>query len=217
MSPQSQDTSMQMLESLALAGMGKPTRVVEPCEIVRQITANDLPLLAQEAREHNWTKDDSPTRMLQTLRSGHHQLAQLLAADVAVAEASLITGRSPDGIYALRNDPAFKELMAYYVQQQEGRDFDAYKRLVVLGGTAMEILQERLEDDPEKFTNNELRQLVESSMDRSAAPAKGDPRMASGKSSGLNVNINFVPARPTGPVVEVEATEVKLIEEKSDA
>ena len=206
---------MNMLESLALASLGRP---VEPCEVVRRITPEDLPLLAQEAKEHNWARDASPTRMLQALRSGHHQLAQLLAADVPVAEASLITGRSPNGIAALKNDPAFKELMAYYVQQQEGRDFDAYKRLVVLGGTAMEILQERLEDEPDKFSNNELRQLVESSMDRSAAPAKGDPRAANGQGAGLNVSINFVPARPTGPLVDVESSDVKLIEgEKSDA
>ena len=44
------DTTMQMLETLAVAGLGVP---VEPCEIVREITREDLPLLAQEQREHN--------------------------------------------------------------------------------------------------------------------------------------------------------------------
>jgi hypothetical protein len=59
---------------------------------------------------------------------------------------------------------------------------------------------------------------MESTMDRSAAPAKGDPRSGAGQKSGLNVNINFVRANPSGPVIEVEGTEVKqLTEEKNDA
>lgn len=211
--PKSQDSTMQMLETLALAGMGAPVR--EPCDIVRDILPRDLPVLANEAREHNWS-GDSAARMLQTIRTGHHQLAQLLAADVSMVDASMMTGRSTKSITALLNDPAFKELMAYYKEQQGERDFDAYKRLVTLGGTAMEILQERMEDSPDKFSNNELRQIVESSMDRSAAPAKGDPRSAQGKSAGLNVSINFVPSRPMGAVVEGEVLDVKAIEEKKE-
>ena len=80
-------------------------------------------------------------------------------------------------------------------------------------------LQERIEQEPDRFTNNELRQLVESTMDRSAAPAKGDPRGAAGKSAGLSVNINFVEAKPSGPVIDAESTlvEVKQIEEKEHA
>ncbi len=202
---------MQMLEGLALAGMGKP---LEPCEVLRDIRPNDLPILAQEVKERNWTRDESPTKMLQTLRLGHHHLAQLLAAGVSPTEASFITGRSTSTIYSLQTDPAFVELLAYYAAQQNERDFDAFKRLVTLGGTAMEILQERLEESPDKFTNNELRQLIESSMDRSAAPAKGDPRGAQGAKAGLSVNINFVPAK--APIVELDASEVLQIEgEKS--
>jgi len=207
--PAPRDSTMQMLEAVALAGMGRP---LEPCEILREIEASDLPLLAQEQREHNW-KVDSPDKLLQTLRTGHHKLAQLLAADVSAADASLMTGRSPSSISALKSDPAFQELLAYYKEQQSGRDFEAYDRLVTLGATAMDVLQERIEDNPDRFTNNELRQLVESTMDRSAAPAKGDPRQNAGKQQGLNVNINFVPARPVQAIVEGEIVELKAIEE----
>jgi hypothetical protein len=213
--PKSQDTNMQMLEAMALSGLGKP---IEPCEVIRDITRADLPLLAQEQKERNWRTDEGP-RMLTALRTGHHQLAQLLAAKVSVVDASLMTGRSMSAISSLQSDPAFKELMAYYEQQQEGRDFDAYKRLVTLGGTAMEILQERMEDQPDKFSNNELRQIMESTMDRSAAPAKGDPRQGQGKSGGPSVTINFVPSRPVQPVIEGEVLDLKplAIEEKKDA
>jgi len=208
------DSTMQMLETLAVAGLGVP---VEPCEIVREITRDDLPLLAQEQREHNWQRDE-PAQLLSVLRTSHHKLAQLLGSDVSVADASMMTGRAPGTISMLLKDPAFCELVAYYRAQSEGRAFDAYDRLVTLGGTAIDILQERLEATPDRFSNNELTKLMESTMDRSAAPAKGDPRSGAGQKAGLNVNINFVRANPTGPVIEVEGTEVKqLTEEKNDA
>lgn len=192
------DQTLQALESLAIAGLGTP---VEPCEIIREIEARDLPLLAQEQRERNWAVE-SPAKLLTALRTSHHKLAQLLASDVSAADAAMMTGRSVSSITQLQRDPAFVELLAYYRDQQSGREFDAYERLVMLGGTAIDVLQERIETQPDKFTNNELRQIVESTMDRSAAPAKGDPRMGAGKQAGLSVSINFVPARPTGPVLE---------------
>ena len=212
MSGRAQETTLLQLEQVALAKMQLPA---EPCEIIREITAADLPLLAQELREHNWAAA-SPERALSTLRTGHQQLAQLLASGVNDLDASMITGRTVSSIRTLRVDPAFKELLAYYADQQEQHHFDAYNRLVTLGGTAMDVLQERLEEKPDNFTNNELRQIVESTMDRSAAPAKGDPRQGQGQQAGLNVHINFVPAR-NGAIIEGEATDVLIItEEKKD-
>jgi hypothetical protein len=212
MSGRAQETTLAQLEQVALAKMTLP---VEPCEVVRNIEPRDLPLLAQELREKNW-QISAPERSLSTLRTGHQQLAQLLASGINDLDASMITGRSVTSIRTLRVDPAFKELLVYYAEQQEQIKFDAYTRLVTLGGTAMDVLQERLEDQPDKFTNNELRQIVESTMDRSAAPAKGDPRLGAGQTAGLNVNINFVPAR-NGAVIEGEVAEVLTItEEKKD-
>ena len=212
MSGRVQETTLAQLEQVALAKMQLP---VEPCEIIRQIEARDLPLLAQEMREHNW-QSQAPDHVVSILRTSHQQLAQLLASGVNALDASMITGRSVTSIRTLQVDPAFKELLAYYAEQQEQFKFDAYARLVTLGGTAMDVLQERLEDAPDRFTNNELRQIVESTMDRSAAPAKGDPRQGQGGQAGLNVNINFVPAR-NGAVIEGEAQEViSITEEKSN-
>jgi hypothetical protein len=209
-----QETTLLQLEQVALAKMSLPQ---EPCEVVREIEARDLPLLAQEVREKNW-QSPSADHVVSVLRTGHQQLAQLLASGVNDLDASMITGRSVSSIRTLRVDPAFKELLAYYAEQQDGFKFDAYARLVTLGGTAMDVLQERLEAVPDRFTNSELRQIIGDTMDRSAAPAKGDPRPGAGPSAGLNVNINFVPAR-NGAIIEAEATEVKAIavEEKQDA
>jgi hypothetical protein len=214
--PAARESTMELLETLAVAGLGVP---VEPCEVLREITEADLPLLAQEKREHNWAKD-SPERVLQVLRTSHHKLAQLLASDVSIADASMMTGRSPSSITMLQKDPAFIELVAYYRVQNEGRQFDAYDRLVTIGGTAMDILQERLEETPDRFSNNELLKVIEGTMDRSAAPAKGDPRSGAQTQGGLNVNIQFVSAQPTAPLIDAtdaQTVDVKLIEEKDHA
>ena len=202
-----QETTLAALEQMALAKM-QPVR--ELPEVIREIEARDLPLLAQEQRERNWATA-SPDKTIATLRMGHQQLAQLLASGTNEIDASMMTGRSVASIKSLLTDPAFKELMAYSKEQTGEQKFDAYGRLVTLGGTAMDVLQERLEETPDKFTNNELRQIVESTMDRSAAPAKGDPRQGAGQSGGLNVQINFVPAR-NGQVIEGEVASGKLIE-----
>lgn len=212
MANKGQETTMQQLERMAFAGLGRP---VEPVEILREIEKSDLPILAEAQRTHAWSTGGG-AQGLQSLRTGHHQLAQLLAAGISVADASLMTGRAPTSIQALKGDPAFKELMAYYAEQQEKRDLNMYDRLVTLGATATEVLQQRIEEAPERFSNNELRQLMESTMDRSAAPAKGDPRNGAQRQGGTTLNIQFVQAGPSGPVVEVDASDVKLIEEKSD-
>ena len=204
------DASLELLESLAVAGI-KSRGVAEPCEMVRAITAGDIPTILDEMREHNWSKLNAvgvdPVRVL---RVGHHQLAQLLASGVSEVDASLITGRGVGTIKSLKKDPAFNELLAYYATQQEMRDVNVYDKLVTIGALASEILQERLEESPERFTNSELKQLLEI-----AAPAKGVGASGTQHAPGLNVNINFVKSRAQDdiPGALVEVREVKQIEE----
>ena len=208
------DQSLAMLESLAMAGLAQGKRgIVEPCELVREITALDLPIVLQELREHNWAKANAPGGdVVRVLRTGHHQLAQLLATGVSDVDASYVTGKSVGTIKSLRGDPAFRELLAYYAQQQEARDLNVYDRLVTIGALASEILQERLEESPEKFTNGELRGLLEI-----AAPAKGHEGSGARSATSLNVAINFVKGNEASAneasvtAASVTANETKLI------
>lgn len=204
-------SALLQLEALALAGARAPS---EPCEVLREITEEDLPLLRAELTEHNWgrARAQSGVGVLTALRMGHQQLAQMLASGLAPQEAAWATGRSISSVQSLLADPAFQELLAYYAENQRERDFNAFERLVTLGGTAMGVLQERLEENPDKFTNNELRQLMEASMDRSAAPAKGASGQGHGGGGPVSVNIRFVgaPAAPASDAA-LDAKEVKAI------
>src|SRR5208282_3695537 len=124
------EESLAMLEDLALSrGDVEGTSLAslasltsEPIEIIREITALDVPILLQELREHNWGSAHRARSVTQILRTSHHQLAQILAAGVDDAEASFITGRSTSSISSLRSDPAFKELLTYDEHQQRERD-----------------------------------------------------------------------------------------------
>src|ERR1700694_6172429 len=85
-----QETTLAQLEQVALAKMTLPQ---EPCEVVRQIEARDLPLLAQELRERNW-QSQAPDHVVSTLRTGHQQLAQLLASRVNYSHGESVSVRT---------------------------------------------------------------------------------------------------------------------------
>jgi hypothetical protein len=196
------DKSLVMLESLALAGISAsaPPRD-DLCEISRDITQEDFPTIVKEMREHNWARENAEPYSVRVLRVGHHQLAQLLAAGTSAVDASFITGRSVANIKLLLKDPSFLELLEYYKEQQKGRDLNVYDKLITVGALAGEILQERLEERPEAFSNGELKNLLEL-----AAPKSGG--QSSTANVGLNVAINFIPGdRGSG------VSEVKVIEE----
>lgn len=185
------EQSLALLEDLALAGVGKGIRdIFEP---VRDIETLDVPVILQELREHNWSKMRAVgSTDIRVLRAGHHHLAQLIAQGVDIVAASLVTGKSTSTIKLLIDDPAFKELLAYYKAQQEVVEGDLVKRTQTIGLLASEILQERMEESPEKFTNSELRQLLEMATTPGrgggSVPGKGD----------VNIQLNFVPAAPEG-------------------
>ena len=206
------DQSLLMLESLASAGLAaaRSSRVEEDFEIIRPITELDIPIVLTELREHNWSRASGPggATDLRTLRTGHHQLAQLLGSGVSDVDASFITGRSVGNIRSLQGDPAFRELLAYYAEQHEGRTLNIYDRLTTIGAMASEILQERLEESPEKFSNGELRTLLE------LGTKQPEAGRDTGRTGGVNVQINFVKGSREGNEIEGTST---VIEETGNA
>lgn len=161
-------------------------------EIIRELTPADLDLI------QNPPPKGVTTSAISRLRYSHHQLARLLASGTKPGEASLITGYSPSRISILQNDPAFKELLAYYSAQANDQYLDVHSRLATLGTNTIEELSERLEDSPESFSHRELLELAELTLDRSVAPPKGGKGFgpSNGPGPAPVINIQFVAPQP---------------------
>lgn len=113
------------------------------------------------------------------LRSRHHKLAQLLATGMSEGEAAIMTGYSGSRISILKADPAFKELLEYYRDNDSRMSLEVQERMRQIASESLEEIQHRLDEDTDSFTNAELIKLAEGMLDRTGH----------GKSSTLNVNV----------------------------
>lgn len=118
------------------------------------------------------------------IRNTHHALARLLAEGRKQVEVSAITGYSPSYISTIQNDPAFKNLIAYYKGQVEEQFTSVHERLAALSMLSAEELQERLATDPDSFTNRELNELLELTADRTGFGPQS-------RNVNVNVNVDF--------------------------
>jgi len=163
----------------------------------RELTLEDLDQMAKPK--------GSSTPPIKRLRTQHHHLARLLAEGRREVECSAMTGYSQSRISILKNDPAFAELIEHYKTEAAAAYVNVHERLAALGVTCLEELQARVDEDPEKFSNKELRELAAMLLDRSVAPPKG-VQGGQGQASGpATINIQFVQPQATqGPAVIVE-------------
>lgn len=152
--------------------------------VVRELGVEDLDLIL------NPPPVNSAQPQILKIRNTHHTLARLMAQGIDGVEISAITGISASRQSILKNDPAFKELLHYYASQVEAKFLDVHERLAALGTDAVETLHDRLEESPDNFTNKQLMELVELTLDRSVAPKKS--------TAGNNANIASAP-----PVINI--------------
>lgn len=139
----------------------------------------------------------NPIAPIQEMKHKHHLLARLVAEGTAYVEVSRITGYTPEYVGRIaREDPAFRELVAYYKSQTELAYLDVHSRLATLGITTIEELQHRMDEHPERFSNREATELM------IAALAVGKEQVTS-HSAPVAVNISFVTPE-TGNVIEHE-------------
>ena len=192
-----------LLEEISLGsarGGKKPSLPVE-IEVIRGLTAEDLPAI------RNPPPVAAGVPVVRQLRSAHHQLAQLIAKGEDQATVALVTGYSQSYLSNLKTDPAFAELIEYYRTERELVFIDAMERLRAVGITAIEEMQARLEEAPEKFTKREIMELIELAIVKPTQGRSGGANAAPGPAVSLEVK--FVQAGPRGPVFDAEAKLVK--------
>ena len=209
-SPDSPDEVL--LPSLDLgSARGGARREAAPvfCEVVRELTAADLPALRDPG------VIGAPGQRIAKLSYSHHQLARILAQTGDHVAACLATGYSPAYVSTISNhDPAFQELLAYYAAERQAIFTDTLERMKTLGIDTLEKLQDRLHDGETEWSNRELMEMAElllvKPMKATAGSGFAGP---SGPPSGVTVNVKFV--SPQAPVTVIEETEIIEIQEAS--
>ena len=151
---------------------GRATRDVTST-FVRELEPSDLVLLREEK--------GSKTSPLKRLSERHHALARNLAGGMAPGEAALMCGYVATRVSILLDDPAFRELVAFYRRDVNAQYRDLHQRLSGLALDAAEELAERLEEEPEKISVGQLMELTKMGADRTGFGPQ---------SSSTNINVN---------------------------
>lgn len=141
-----------------LAGPGRlPARL--GAEVVRELNEADMEILATQPL-------GSKPAPIKRLSDRHHALARLLSAGTPDGEAALILGFDLSRVSILKNSPAFQELLALY-RGEVNREFaSVLDHMAGLSKDALLVLRERLEENEDRFSNNELMKLATDMVDR---------------------------------------------------
>lgn len=151
-------------------------RAAKPLDavVLRSLTSADLSLLADE-------KGSKPSA-IKRLSDRHHALARNLAAGMSESEAAIIVGLTLNRVSILKGDPAFEELLEFYRQDVTRVYRDMHEKLHGVATTALNLIEERLEDEPEKVSTSQLLEITKMGADRSGfGPA----------TTNTNVNVNI--------------------------
>ena len=142
-----------------LAGPGRlPARL--DVEYVRDLNDADLAILATSPL-------GSQPPAIKRLTDRHHSLARLLAAGTPETEAALILNYDISRVSILKNSPAFQELLALY-RGEVNREFaTVLDHMAGISRDALVILRDRLEENEDRFSNNELMKIAADFSDRS--------------------------------------------------
>lgn len=173
--------------------------------VIRPIQEADLAVLASAE------KGTAP-RTIARLRDRHHAIARLVANGGTNGYISLVTGMDPARISVLRSDPMFKELVEDYRKIDAGLQADFMERATTLSLTAMEELQEAMEDPETAVPLQSLLEIAKFGADRIGYGPQS-------KTTALNVNVDLggrldrarkrlseVDVRAIAPSVDVRAT-----------
>jgi len=148
-----------------------------------ELTEEEVKL--SKTKADNFTKSES---VINRIQSRHHKIAQLMAEGRKNSEIAIILGISQSRISLFKQDPAFMELVETYKTHSIQKFADMQQRLAQLGESAIEELQERIEENPKQLSPRELIEVAVMTLDRSIAPVKNGRNTP----SDTNIQINVV-------------------------
>lgn len=145
-------------ELVAPPGLGGREAIPFEAEIVRELLKEDLdtpPDPSQSVPVHT-----------KSLRTRHHELAKALASGRKHVEVAALTGYSQSRISILLTDPAFCDLVEHYKEEVNEIFRENHERLADLAKESLEVLLERLDENPDGFTPNQLLEMAKVGSDR---------------------------------------------------
>lgn len=143
---------------------------------VRELVPADLALLASE-------RGVKPTEIVK-LRERHHALARCLASGMSNTQAAEITGYDPSRISILKNNELFRGLIEDYKTMGKAVTADFVERAAILATTAVNRMQEAMEDEANPPSLAQSIEVAKFAADRTGnAPTT--------KTQNVNVNVGF--------------------------
>lgn len=143
--------------NLGLRTTGRAAKALS-AEVERELTSEDIDSLLSE-------RGTKPPTVI-AMRERHHALARLIAEGRTASEAAALMRYTQSRVSILLSDPAFQELITHYREIVNEQFVDFQKKLADLSIDAATILQERMEDDPDKLSDALLLQVVTVGADR---------------------------------------------------
>jgi hypothetical protein len=116
---------------------------------------------------------------LKKLRTKHHALARAIASGIGDGDAAILIGYTASRVSILKSDPSFNELVRFYTAKVDDKYLGMHERMAGLGLDAVNELSDRLDEDPEAFSNTQLMEMASRMADRTGH----------GPSSSTNVNV----------------------------
>ena len=129
-------------------------------------------------------KGDSKAPVRKRMTQRHHRTAMYLAQGMKPGDVAILVGYGAPTISILQADPLFQRLVTLYKEKMDKYFEDTGAKLSALTNDALDILQQRLEDDADGFTPGQLMEMAKLGADRTGFGP------ASKVETNVNVNLS---------------------------
>lgn len=110
---------------------------------------------------------ESKTPPLKRMRDRHHTAARAFACGMTTTQVRAVTGYDTGYLSILQSDPAFQKLVNDYRGDEQEDFVDIKSRLNGLLAELVNIVQDRVEDDPTALSLDMANELIKTVADRS--------------------------------------------------
>jgi hypothetical protein len=154
-----------------------------------------------------------PLPLAKRLSQRHRALAQYISLGYTDGECAALLGYSPSRISILKSDPAFINLLAIYLSEQQGRYETVEKKAVGVLEETLDQIADQLENEPEISMGTKL-EIVKTIGDRVGFAPQQKP------SGDANINITIAAQMEAGRarverMRQAEPIDITPIEDKS--